>query len=226
MPLRNDNLPGNITINFYFIIRMSVVQLIKSNSAIKLFVHWCLIPKYQARPRTWVRWFINPFYHQVGKGTVICRRTRVDVVPFQPFSIGDYSTVEDFSTINNGVGAVHIGSNTRIGMGNVIIGPVTIGNDVMFAQNIVLSGLNHKYQDVTMPISLQGHSIAEIVINDDCWIGANAVITAGVTIGKHSVVAAGAIVTKSVPPFSVVVGNPARVIKQYNPVTQSWEKVM
>jgi acetyltransferase-like isoleucine patch superfamily enzyme len=57
------------------------------------------------------------------------------------------------------------------------------------------------------------------------WIGANAVITAGVTIGKHSIIAAGAVVTKNIPPYSVAVGNPARVIKQYNFTSQKWEKV-
>jgi len=204
---------------------MSIVQTIKSNPNLKKFVHWCLIPTHQARPRLWVKWFVNPFFHKKGKGTAICRRTRVDVLPFQPFSIGDFSTVEDFATINNGVGAVHIGNNSRIGIGNVIIGPVTIGNNVIFAQNIVMSGLNHEYTDIRTPIYLQSVTTNLITIEDDCWIGANAVITAGVTIGKHSVVAGGAVVTKSIPPYSVAVGNPAKVIKQYNSASQKWERV-
>ena len=66
---------------------------------------------------------------------------------------------------------------------------------------------------------------APIVIEDDCWIAANAVITAGVKIGKHSVIAAGAVVTKDIPPFSVAVGNPAKVIKQYNEELKAWQKV-
>jgi acetyltransferase-like isoleucine patch superfamily enzyme len=149
----------------------------------------------------------------------------MDVLPFQPFSIGAYSTIEDFATINNGVGAVHIGEHSRIGIGNVVIGPVTIGNHVIFAQNIVLSGLNHVYTDISTPIHLQPVTTAPITVEDDCWIGANAVITAGVTIGKHSVIAGGAVVTKNIPPFSVAVGNPAKVIKQYNPASQQWESV-
>lgn len=139
--------------------------------------------------------------------------------------MGDYSTVEDFATVNNGVGAVHIGHHTRIGIGNVIIGPVTIGNNVILAQNIVMSGLNHTYTDITKAIDWQPTTTATITIEDDCWIAANAVITAGVTIGKHSVVAGGAVVTKSVAPFSVVAGNPAKVIKQYNAETGEWERV-
>ena len=198
---------------------------LQQSPALKKFLHWCLIPTHQARPRLWVQWCINPFYHKKGTGVTICKRTRMDVLPFQPFSIGNYSTVEDFACVNNGVGPVHIGNNTRIGIGNTVIGPVTIGNNVILAQNIVMSGLNHNYTDVTIPIYKQGETTALIIIEDDCWIGANAVITAGVTIGKHSVIAGGAVVTKNVPPYSVAVGNPAKIIKQYNSNTGNWEKV-
>jgi acetyltransferase-like isoleucine patch superfamily enzyme len=204
---------------------MAIVQTIKNNPTLKKLVHWALIPTHQARPRAWVKWWVNPFFHKRGKGVKICSRTRMDVLPFQPFEIGDYSTVEDFATVNNGVGGVHIGSNTRIGIGNVVIGPVFIGNNVILAQNIVLSGLNHVYTDIDIPIYQQPVTTAMITVEDDCWIGANAVITAGVTIGKHSVVAGGAVVTKDIPPYSVAVGNPARVIKQYNFETKNWESV-
>lgn len=150
----------------------------------------------------------------------------MDVLPFNPFSIGDNSMIEDFTTVNNGVGEVRIGNNSLIGLGNVIIGPVTIGNNVILAQNIVASGLNHNYTDIAQPIHQQGVSVAPIVIEDDCWIGANTVITAGVTIGKHCVVAAGAVVTKNIPPYSVAVGNPARVIKQYDGSRNEWVKTI
>ena len=204
---------------------MSLIATIKSNSKLKRFVHWLLIPTHQARPRLWVQWFVNPFFHKKGKGTTVCKRTRIDVLPFQKFNIGNYSTIEDFTTINNGVGAVHIGNNSRVGLGNVIIGPVTIGNNVILAQNIVISGLNHNYKDVDIPIYLQGETVALITIEDDCWIGANVVITAGVTIGKHSVVAGGAVVIKDVPPCCVVVGNPAKIVKRYNIETKIWDSV-
>lgn len=204
---------------------MSLMHAIKSNPRLKRFVHWCLIPQNQARPRKWVYWFVNPFFHRRGKGSVVCRRTRMDVLPFQSFSLGSYSTIEDFATVNNGVGPVQIGDHSRIGIGNVVIGPVTIGNHVILAQNIVMSGLNHMYTDIHIPIHRQPVTTAPIVIEDECWIGANTVITAGVTIGKHSVVAAGAVVTKDIPPYSVAVGNPARVIKQYNAVTGIWDRM-
>jgi acetyltransferase-like isoleucine patch superfamily enzyme len=204
---------------------MSIKEKIKGNKRLKKFAHWLLIPPYQAHPRTWVSWFVNPFYHKRGKHSVVRRRTRMDVFPFNRFELGDFSTIEDFCTINNGVGDVIIGSDTRIGLGNVIIGPVTVGNSVMFAQNVVLSGLNHSYEDVSLPISKQKETTAMIIVEDECWVGANAVITAGVTVGKHSVVAAGAVVTKSIPPYSIAVGNPARVIKQYDFEKKQWIKI-
>ena len=62
-------------------------------------------------------------------------------------------------------------------------------------------------------------------MEDECWVAANAVITSGVTIGKHSVIAAGAVVTKNIPPYSVAVGNPAKVIKKYDFEKQEWVRV-
>lgn len=202
---------------------MSIVSTIKQNPALKKFVHRLLIPKGQARPRLWVKLFLNRFFHTRGKGSAI-RKVRMDVLPFNKFSLGAKSVIEDFSTVNNGVGDVFIGDNTLIGIGNVIIGPVTIGNNVILAQNIVASGLNHEYRDPDTPIHMQPVTTAAIVIEDDCWIAANVVITAGITIGKHSVIAAGAVVTKDIPPYSVAVGNPARVIKRYDAGKKEWVK--
>lgn len=204
----------------------SAIVALKSNPSLKQFVHYLLIPSHQARPRLWVKWLVNPFFHKRGRGVTVCRRTRMDVLPFNDFTIGDYSTIEDFATVNNGVGAVHIGHHTRIGISNVLIGPASVGDHVMLAQNIVVSGLNHNYRDVHTPIRSQPVSTSPIVIEDECWIGANSVITAGVTVGRHSVVAGGSVVTKNVPPYSVVAGNPARVIKQYNFDTGLWERVV
>jgi acetyltransferase-like isoleucine patch superfamily enzyme len=204
---------------------MSLKDKIKSNPGLKKFVHWLLIPSGEARPRLWVKWFVNPIVHKKGRGASIKWRTRIDVLPFNQFNMGRNTVIEDFSTINNGVGDVIIGDDTLIGMSNVIIGPITIGNNVIFAQNIVASGLNHEYRDVNTPISKQKIVVSPIVVEDDCWIAANSVITAGVTIGKHSVVAGGAVVTKDVPPYSVVAGNPAKVIKQYDFTISEWVSV-
>ena len=204
---------------------MGLKEKIKSNEGLKKIVHWSILIPKQTRPRLWIKWFVNPFYHKKGKGAIVRPRTRMDVVPWNKFELGEDSTIEDFSAINNGVGPVIIGDRTKIGLSNTIIGPVTIGNDIRLAQNITLSGLNHNYEVVSMPIHVQGVSTSPIVIEDESWIGANVVVVAGVTIGKHSIVAAGSIVTKDIPPYSVAVGNPARVLKQYNHQTKVWEKV-
>lgn len=202
-----------------------IIDAIKSDPRLKKLVHYSLIPKSQARPRWWVKVFVNPFFHKKGKGSLVRSRTRMDVMPFNNFMLGDNSTIEDFSTINNGMGPVLIGNHVRVGMSNVIIGPVSIGNYVIMAQNIVMSGLNHSYQDVHIPTCLQKCTVAEIKIEDEVWIGANSVITAGVTIGKHAVVAGGSVVTKDVPPYTIVGGNPAKIIKQFNFDTNQWESV-
>lgn len=204
---------------------MQLAQKIKASPRLKQLVLWLLIPKNQARPRLWVKLFVNPLKHKKGRKAIIRRRSRLDVLPFQDFALGAHSTIEDFSTINNGLGPVRIGHHSLIGLSNVIIGPVTIGNHVILAQHIVVSGLNHGYEDIHTPISRQKCAVKPIVIEDECWIGANSVITAGVSIGRHAVVAAGSVVTKDVPAYSVVAGNPARVIKQYDPQLQKWEKV-
>jgi len=203
---------------------VSLISRIKSNPKLKLFVINMLTPKNQARPRLWVKLFLNPFKHKRGKHSCIRRRTRIDVFPWNDFVLGKDSTIEDFATVNNGAGPVYIGERSRIGLSCTVIGPVTIGNDIMLAQNIVLSGLNHSYEDLSKPISRQKQTTSMITIEDEVWIGANVVIVAGVRVGKHSVIAAGSIVTRDVPPNSVVAGNPAKILKAYNPETKLWER--
>lgn len=186
---------------------------IKQNPQLKRKVINLLMHPTQARPRLWLR-MLQWIYMKRGKHTVIYRSVRKDIVPFNNFSLGDCSVVEDFCCINNAVGDLHIGHHTRIGLHNTLIGPVSIGNHVNLAQGVVVSGLNHNFQDITKRIDEQGVSTSPITICDDVWIGANSVITAGVTIGRHSVVAAGSVVTKDVPEYTVVAGSPARVIKK------------
>jgi acetyltransferase-like isoleucine patch superfamily enzyme len=204
---------------------MDLKVFLENKPQLKQFIHWMLIPSNQARPRWWVSVFLNPFIHKKGKGSIVCRRVRMDVLPFNKFSMGDFSTIEDFSVVNNGLGEVKIGNRVMVGIGNVLIGPLTIGNNVIIAQNVVFSGLNHGYEDVEIPIVDQKCSVKTINIGDDVWIGANSVITAGVTIGKHAVVAGGSVVTKDVDDFTVVGGNPAKVLKKYNKETKTWERV-
>jgi acetyltransferase-like isoleucine patch superfamily enzyme len=197
---------------------------IKASPRLKAFAHLMLMPKNEYRPRWWVRNLWNPFKHKKGAGSVVRRRTRMDVFPYNRFELGEKSIIEDFSTVNNAVGHVLIGNKTLVGMSNVIIGPVTLGNNILLAQNVVLSGLNHAFEDITKAITDQSHTTKLITVEDGAWLGANVVVVPGVTIGQNSVVAAGSVVTKDVPPFSVVGGNPAKVLKKYNPDSKKWER--
>jgi len=203
----------------------NIKNKLSSNPRLKTLVHRLIIPKDDFRPRWWVRNILNRFIHKRGKGTIVRGNSRMDIMPFNEFYMGDNAIIESFATVNNAMGDVFIGDRSLIGISSVVIGPVSIGKDVMLAQNIVISGLNHGYEDVTKSIRAHKTVTKDIIIDDEVWIGANAVVTAGVHIGKHSVVAAGSIVTKNVPAYSIVGGNPARLLKQYNKETQTWEKV-
>lgn len=203
---------------------MSLKEKIKSNPRLKAIAHWMLFPRNDYRPRWWIR-VASRFISHRGRGAIIRWSARLDIIPSNLFYLGKKALIEDYSTINNIVGDVIIGERSLIGISCVIIGPITIGNDVMLAQNIVLSGLNHGYEDVNLSIREHQTLTQPIVIKDEAWIGANAVIVSGVTIGKHAIVAAGSVVTKDVPPNTIVAGNPARIVKQYNPDTKKWERI-
>ncbi len=109
--------------------------------------------------------------------------------------IGAYCTIQ-YGCLLYGVGGLEIGDNTRI------------------AAHTVISPMNHIYSDPNIPIWKQGETAIGIKIGNDVWIGNGAKILDGVTIGDGCVIGAGSVVTKSIPPFSVAVGVPAKVIKQ------------
>lgn len=204
---------------------MDIKAKVKSHPLLKKFLLWLIQNPYRPRPRAWVKWIWNPIVHSKKRGSYISENTRMDVFPFRNFYMAENSTIEDFSCVNNALGDVYLGKRSRIGIGNTVIGPVKIGNDVNMAQNIVLSGLNHGYMDISIPPREQPCTTDEIVIGDNCWIGANVVVTSGVKIGRHSVIAAGSVVINDVEPFSVVVGNPGRVVKKYDFETKNWIKI-
>lgn len=198
-------------------------QRIKEKPALKKAIHRFIMHPVKTRPNWWIRLF-SFVYLKRGKGSVIYRSVRKDLPPFNRFSLGCYSVVEDFSCLNNAVGDLTIGDYSRIGLRNTIIGPVHIGSHVNLAQNVTVSGLNHNYLDVDKRIDEQGVSTLPITIEDDVWVGANAIVLAGVTIGKHSIVAAGSVVSHSIPPYSVCAGVPAKVIKKYDFASKQWIK--
>lgn len=103
-----------------------------------------------------------------------------------------------------------VNSNTYINA----VGGISIGNYVLIGTNVVISSGMHNYMNKDIPITLQPISPKSITIEDDVWIGANAVILPGVTLRKGTVVGAGAVVTRSTESYTVVAGVPAQMIKK------------
>lgn len=186
---------------------------LRDNPKLKKWLDWLIMNQVETRPRWFVR-LVAPFYQHRGRHSVIHHSVRMDTPPYRKFHLGDCSVIESFSCINNAVGDVRIGNHTRIGLCNTIIGPVTIGHHVNLAQGVIVTALNHNFSDSSKRIDEQGVTTSSVAIEDDVWIGANAVVLSGVTIGSHSVVAAGAVVAKDVPPRSLVAGVPAKIIRQ------------
>lgn len=137
------------------------------------------------------RLMVSFFVNKSGKGIRIKRNADVSMF----ISIGDYSEL--------GTNCI-IQSNTLIG-NNVIMGP-----------DVKIYTRNHNFDLLDLPIQLQGSSNETVVIGNDVWIGANSIILPGAIIGDHSIIAAGSIVTKDVPPFAIVGGVPAKIIKYRN----------
>lgn len=120
---------------------------------------------------------------------------------------------------------VSIGDRCLIGRGSGIVGhfSIEIGNDVWTGHNVYITDQNHGYEDITKPISQQSQPERAVKIGDGSWLGYGSVVLPGVTIGRHVVVGANSVVTHDLPDYSVAVGVPARVIKQF--VDGEWVKV-
>lgn len=187
-------------------------QNMKASPRLKRWLDYIVMNQRDARPRWYIR-LLAPLYQHRGRGSKIYHSVRMDTPPYRRFWLGRQSVVESYCCINNAVGDVTIGDYTRIGIHCTVIGPVCIGNHVNLAQGITVTALNHIFKDSSRRIDEQGVSTKPVVIGDDVWIGANAVILPGVTIGSHCVVAAGAVVTKDVPNHTLVGGIPTKVIK-------------
>jgi acetyltransferase-like isoleucine patch superfamily enzyme len=111
---------------------------------------------------------------------------------------------------------LEIGNNSNIGPFNYIgcSGKITIGNNVMLGPRVSIYAENHVFYNPELTIKEQGVKKQFVRIEDDCWIASNVVILSGVTIGQGSVIAAGAVVTESIEPYSIVGGVPAKLIKK------------
>ncbi|MDF9831734.1 acyltransferase [Parabacteroides sp. PF5-6] len=198
--------------------------MLENHPKFKLFLHRLIIHPYASRPRLWARIFVIPFGIKRGKGSIIRRSARLDLIPSKKLVLGNRSIIEDYALLNNQMGDIIIGDNSYINTRGKIVGPVIIGNNVIMGGDSQITGLTHNYKDVTRPINQQGVTPTLTVIEDDVWIGGNSCIIQGIRIGTHSLIAAGSVVTKSVPPYTVVGGNPAKVIRRYDFDLKEWVK--
>jgi len=126
---------------------------------------------------------------------------------------GTNVNIERKATFNSGIDLC-IGDNSGIGINCSVPANIIIGENVMMGPDCQILASNHAFQDTNIPMIKQGHSIGmQTIIEDDVWIGRNVIFTPGRTIKKGSIVAAGCVLCKDFPEYSIIGGNPARLIR-------------
>ncbi|HEX8035512.1 MAG TPA: acyltransferase [Ktedonobacterales bacterium] len=168
----------------------------------------------------------NKHYITTGRAVVIEDFAEVQGLSKRGVVLGNRVSIGSFAMIRpSGYYSGHIGEGLRVGDKSTIgpfcylgcSGYITIGRNVMIGPRVSFYAENHNFADVSKPMQYQGVTRVPIVVEDDCWIASHSVILAGVTIGRGSIVAAGSVVTRDVPPYSIVGGAPARIIKSRLP---------
>jgi len=152
----------------------------------------------------------------IGRNCRIPRQTllRANTERDTGIRIGNHVSILENVLINANRGHVAIGDHSWIGPGSIVYGNggVNIGNNVMIASHCVINTVSHHTSRTDIPMNRQGTYCNPVTIDEDVWIGTSAVILQGVCIGRGSIIGAGAVVTRDIPPFSIAVGLPARVI--------------
>jgi maltose O-acetyltransferase len=109
---------------------------------------------------------------------------------------------------------LEIGDRAMLGINCMAMGPISIGDDVMIGPDVQMYTRNHRHDRIDVPMNQQGYEeYRKIVIERDVWIGARVIILPGVRIGEGSIVGAGSVVSRDVPPYAIVAGNPSRVVR-------------
>lgn len=129
-------------------------------------------------------------------------------------SIGDNVLFYCGVYVHGGTGDIIIGSNTHFAPHCVLYGPLEVGNNCAVAAHVVFASVGHSKEPVDVPFVELPVVARKIVVEDNVWIGANAVIIQGVRIGTGSIIGACAVVTRDVEPYSVMGGVPARLIRK------------
>lgn len=162
--------------------------------------------------------FIGTSNIEIGNHVYIHRNVRIDARGDQnnKLTLKD-GVVLDMGADIGGLDDTHIQIHEQAYVGSYVCiagpGNITIGKNCMIASHTGIYANNHNFADTSLKIAYQGVSKKGIVIEDDCWLGHGVTVLDGVTIGEGSVIGAGSVVTKDIPPFSVAVGVPAKVIK-------------
>ena len=150
---------------------------------------------------------------QIHAGAMLNYRSRFENHPLN-IRIGENTKIMPGARLIPQQGRIVIGRNCTVQYGCLLygVGLLQIGDDVRIAAHTVITPMNHVYSDANTPIRMQGETTRGVTIGNDVWVGAGVKILDGVTIGRGCVIGAGSVVTRSVEPFSIAVGVPARVI--------------
>lgn len=162
---------------------------------------------------------INPQYISLGDNVSISDGVTLISRGEKGITIGSRVTLKDrvyLDTENADVGYIKIDDKVYIGTGTTLFGHVglEIGEYSLLAQNITITPYSHIFEDPDTPIIKQGGNMDKVVIGRDCYLGMNVTVLYSANIGEGSVVGSAAVVVKDIPPYSVAVGNPAKVIRQ------------
>lgn len=178
-------------------------------------------------------WLLASQFKEFGRGSRITPPFRF--WGLHKMSLGEYVRIQEQSWLQTIAGPADtdapklvIKSHAGIGMGAHISAAlqVVLEEYVLLARNVYISDHAHAFENLDLPIMRQGlNCIAPVLVGRETWLGQNAVVLPGVTIGRHCVIGANSVVNASIPDYSVAVGAPARVIRQYNPETAQWERV-
>lgn len=163
----------------------------------------------------------NRKFIRFGRGVTLGSNVLIDGLSLEGVRLGDgvsigaYTIIEATGVVSNLGKGCRFGANSGIGAFSFIgaAGGVEIGENVIMGQYVSFHSENHNFDTCDKPIRQQGVSRQGIRIEDDCWIGAKVTFLDGCHVGKGSVIAAGAVVRGTIPPYSVAAGVPARVIK-------------